>query len=112
MAEPNTQKPVAIAVFVSIVLCAFVFILIGSLVADYALMVHYYDTIQAHQALLQIKQSIPTCRALVHLDQASSPPVVNASTNPLSYGHKLAVAIHQVVVSTHCIQILNGTFRP
>ena len=99
-----------------------IMLFIGGLVGSYALSIHE-SNIQAHQRAVAtakrnaslklasekaaILGSVPLCRGLVLMDDASHPPVSNASSKPDSYGHKLAHAIHVVVVTSKCPILLH-----
>lgn len=101
---------------------ASIILVLTLLVGAYAVTLHE-ASVQDHQRAvatakrnaqlkeIQEKQSIqgaiPLCEGLVAMDAASHPPVTNASNNPLSYGHKLARAIHQFSVASKCPILLN-----
>jgi hypothetical protein len=100
------------------VLCVAGFSLAGS----YALTLHAISVAQHAQAAAAtrnavlakaaaLKAAVPTCQALLHLDQARAGAIFAGRARTgvplaLSYGHRLAVAIHQVYLATRCATVL------
>jgi hypothetical protein len=110
--DPKPLRPERIAVFVSLVICAFVFSVIVGMAGSYAITLHSIDVqhradVALHQREIesQVRTAIPTCKALVEMDDAKN-GASNASSDPNSYGHRLAKAIHDVVARSQCTVIL------
>lgn len=109
MPSGKPPSPISVAVVVSL-LCAFFILATGAAIGGSYLLniqtIHREEAaaaeLHAREAQAQIRNSVPMCKALVKMDDASQPPVVNASGSPHSYGHKLATAIHELVASSKC----------
>lgn len=111
----SAQPVVGLAVFLSVCFVVVFLMIIAATGGEYLLTLHTLHAQEAasmashiREMTAQLRAALPTCHALQALDNASHPPVVNASHNPLSYGHKLAQAIHQVYQTSQCRVILNG----
>lgn len=102
----------------SLLIIAVVFALGLSIAGSYLLMVHYVHVQQA--ALIaaqakaataakaaQIKSAIGTCKAVQAMDAASY-GAINASASAASYGHRLALAIHNLYINSGCSRLLGG----
>lgn len=65
------------------------------------------NALKIREAESSVRTSIPTCRALIQMDDAKR-GAVNASSSPNSYGHKLAKAITHVVNGTRCRLLISA----
>jgi hypothetical protein len=99
-----TFQPATWAVMFTVFLFAFLVILGCAIGGAYLVAEHAVHVAQASN----LQAGIRTCEAVRKMDEASQPPVVNASSNPLSYGHKLASAIHQLYITSGCKELLSG----
>lgn len=102
----------SVAVIASFAVAMFVTVLAGAILLNYILMVNYVHhleavqaAIQAKQHMIQIRSAVPTCSALKLMDDARI-GAVSVTTNPNSYGHKLARAIHELFTRSGCAKIL------
>lgn len=104
-------SPVAVGVITSFAVVILLMGLGASIAGSYALMIHYVHTFGMHQMQDQLKSAVSTCKWLRAMDDASI-NAVNASKSPMSYGHKLAAAIHGLYIHSACPQILSGHYHP
>lgn len=102
----RAATPIGMAVGASIVALAFVVSVVLGISGAYLLINSEINHQNAVERVNAVRNSIPICRALVEMDDASHPPVTNASNDPLSYGHKLSRAITDVVKTTRCNVLL------
>lgn len=107
--------PTAIAVIASFAVVGVIFVLGGSIIGSYLLMVHYVHSFTIHEMQVQLKAAVQSCKALRALDNSHN-GIVFPKINP---GHPSELAltrmfkgIHEVYVSSQCPQILSGHFRP
>lgn len=113
-----TPAPVATAVIFSFAIGLFIVFATLAIVGSYFLTlhaIHVQELASAAQAAAakaaQLKSAIPTCKALVALDNAQngihfSPPSRNGTAE--LYVLRLVKALHQVVASTNCQAILRS----
>lgn len=107
MEQPRVINPISLAVAVSLAVVAFVMTCALAIGGSYALTVHALHTAQAAQNSVglrdqtaQIRESVPICRALVEMDNASV-----AGTNG-AYEKRLAAAIHDFARYSKCRLLL------
>jgi hypothetical protein len=102
----------------SLLIVAVVFALGLSIAGSYLLMVHYVHVqnvalihaqakATAAAKAAQLKSAVGTCKAVKAMDAASH-GATNASSSASSYGHKLALAIHNLYVNSGCPALLKG----
>src|ERR1700729_1541975 len=106
------QTPTGIAVAICL---AFLGVLLSiglAIGGSYLLTLHTIDVQKAQAAALAVREkesgvptAIPTCRALIQMDDAKN-GAVNASSSPNSYGHRLAEAITNVVTDSGCRKLV------
>lgn len=119
-------KPGLVAATISIVFLVTFLVVGGSIAGSYALTLHAIHDAQVQQAALaehakvlamqlQLKQAVATCKSLVVLDHAGHGikfPAVNKSHPSETALTRLFKGIHDVVVTSHCYALLNGTYHP
>lgn len=106
-------SPNKIAFMICSVLAVIVLLIAGGVVLSVSLANRaiqneklYEAGLRQREAESQIRTSIPTCKAIVKMDDASH-GAVNASNSPNSYGHRLSRAIHDVNVTSGCAKIVH-----
>lgn len=111
--DADIKNPINLAVGISIAIIVFVLTLFVSVGGAYLIAINNTDQIRANEAALHtrelessVRTSIPTCRALIGLDDAKN-GASNASSDPHSYGHNLARAITKVVDDTGCRKLIS-----
>lgn len=113
----EVQAPIGFAVQLALVVVAFVLALILSIGGSYALTIQAISNFKAkeHAAEMALHQreeesavrtGIPTCKAIVKLDDASHGPQ-NLGLDVWGYGHRLASAIHDVNVTSGCAVLIH-----
>lgn len=116
----DVKTPISVAVGVSFAIVIFVLTMFLSIGGSYLIGVSNKNTIAANEHAFEMSQralhtrelessvrtSIPTCRALIGLDDAKN-GASNASSDPHSYGHNLARAITKVVDDTGCRKLIH-----
>lgn len=110
--EKVNEKVTGLAVLLSLVVVAFVLSVALAIGGSYLLTIsaiHHQQTneqeLKQREAESSIRTAIPTCNALVEMDDAKV-GASNASNDPHSYGHNLARAITDVVATTQCRMLL------
>lgn len=108
--------PVSLAVIVSVCFVVGLLVIAGAITGCYLLWLHAQHVqaaqdaaLRAREATSQLRASIPTCRALLGMDNARTS--LKAVNHPAPYVRHLARAIHRVYKSTRCQVILNGLAR-
>lgn len=115
----GSKQAIRLAVIASLAVLT-VFVVIGAAIAgSYALSLHAISqakqqeasirekaakaqaALQLREAESSIRTSLPTCEALITMDDAKN-GASNASNDPNSYGHRLARSITTVVNTTKC----------
>ena len=118
MASRGTNpNPITAAVIASIAVFVFLFTAGAAVAGSYlvALDVAHKQTVAAQkaasaEAVAQIRNSIPTCRALVAMDNARlgiTFPKIDAAHPSELYITRSAAAIHSVVVASRCTTLLD-----
>jgi hypothetical protein len=111
----DVKAPIKTAVAITVAVVVIVLTLFISIGGSYLISLNNRSTVlanekkfEASQKALKIRElesgvrtSIPTCRALITLDDAKN-GASNASMDPHSYGHNLARAITNVVNVSGC----------
>jgi hypothetical protein len=107
MGNRLVNSPYFIVVVCSLVLVVFLFMVGGSISGGYFLMIHYVNNFNTQQHATQAKNSLGLCRAVQQMDLAGHGATFSTS-NAAAYGRKLSAAIHQLYISSGCLNILNG----
>lgn len=107
MAQPGPKPatPVSLAVAVSLGVAAILVTIAIAIGGSYVLVLGFIHGQAYQQRIEQLRGSVATCEAVVRMDQASV-GASNASSDPNSYGHKLARAIHGLAVGTRCYELV------
>lgn len=108
----DVKNPINLAVGISIAIVVFVLTLFVSVGGAYVIALDTKAEVQSNEQALHtreiessVRTSIPTCKALIGLDNAKN-GASNASSDPHSYGHNLARAITKVVDDTGCRKLI------
>jgi len=106
------QTPTGIAVAASLFIIGVILSIAIAIGGSYLLTIHTINVQKAAAAALatrekesSVRTAIPTCEALIQMDNAKN-GASNASSDPNSYGHKLARAITAVVADTGCRKLV------
>lgn len=117
--DSERRTPVSLAVFVSLGISMLLLVAAIAIGGSYALtlgVIHRDDVAHAQiavrEATFQIRQAVPTCRAINAMDQASQLPATGFPSPPHNaYDKRLSAAIHSVNVTSHCPLILSDVAR-
>lgn len=115
MENEGRHMPVAMAVFASLIVLAF--ILIGAAgvgISSYLSLhaIHNQEVaaqqLRAKEMTAQLREGVPTCRAIADMDKAAHVPSKDFPKPPSNgYDERLSRAIHEIDVNSKCALILN-----